>query len=97
MSSFQTSHSPDESQLTYKPTGYASIEIDISEDGVAIIANADGLRSLAKLFADMADRSTASCHIHLTPSVQLTPASLGLVVARVETGQLPEENPPSQM
>lgn len=90
MSSSQTFHSPDSAPLGYEAVGHASIALDLDADGVGLVANADGLRSLARLFLEMAERSTTTCHIHLTPGMQLTQSSVGLVVARNEHGQLPD-------
>ena len=76
--------------LSFDLVGYASIEVAFGGDGVALFANADGLRSLARLFDAMADRPGPEDHIHLTPGMQLTPTSDPLVVVRKERGRMPD-------
>lgn len=65
--------------IAYESVGRAEITIGSTENGVSIVANRDGLRSLARLFTDLAE--TDADHIHLTPTMQLTEASEALVVA----------------
>ena len=73
----------DDGPLGYVPVGYANIEFTVSKDGVNLMANADGLLSLARLFEEMAGRAKDS-HIHLTPSMQLTNSSQPFGVGRRE-------------
>jgi len=73
--------------ITYESTGDARILIDCSPDGVGIVANRDGLMSLARLFTELADHERD--HIHLTPAMQLPAASEPLVVAITPTDELP--------
>lgn len=74
----------DEGPLTYESVGYSTIEVSHSSDGVTLMANADGFRSLAQLFQKMAERSSAG-HVHLTPTMQLTAQSQPLAVGRLST------------
>lgn len=90
MSSASTSHSHERWSPRYEPTGYAAIEVSAGSDGVTLTANADGLRSLSRLFAEMAEAVVSDGHIHLTPSMQLSPGSAALAVARREMGALPD-------
>lgn len=79
--------------ITYESIGNAEITVEVSDDGVALVANRDGLRSLLHLVEDLLATSSAD-HIHLTPSMQLTPDSEPLVVACNEPGAVPEDFPP---
>lgn len=89
MSSSPTSPNESEGSVTYESLGFSSIELLSSENGVSLVANADGLRSLARLFDRLARGAELAGHIHLTPSMQLSPGSAPLVVARSEGGSMP--------
>jgi len=89
MFSSPTSRNENEGSVTYESLGFSSIELLSSEDGVSLVANADGLRSLALLFGKLARGAELTGHVHLTPSMQLTPSSASLVVARSEGGSMP--------
>ncbi|MCP3854492.1 MAG: hypothetical protein GY698_07125 [Actinomycetia bacterium] len=73
---------------TYESLGDARIVVTHSSDGVGIVANRDGLLSLARLFADLTDSEWD--HIHLTPTMQLPPSSEPLVIAVKPTDHLPQ-------
>jgi hypothetical protein len=94
MSFSPTSHSPGDDPLGYESIGYASIEFVSDNDGVLLVANADGLRSLARLFTEMANRSAPTGHIHLTPAMQLSPTSACFVAYRDDGGRLPDGSLP---
>ena len=73
--------------ISYESIGDARIVVDCSKDGVGIVANRDGLLSLARLFADLAEGE--SDHIHLTPTMQLPASSEPLAIAIKPSGHLP--------
>lgn len=73
--------------ISYESIGEPRILVDCSKDGVGIVANRDGLLSLAKLFSEMAEREWD--HIHLWPTMQLPASSEALVVAVKPSRELP--------
>lgn len=84
----------EDGQLTYDLIGWPSIEIVVTQkDGVTLVANADGLLTLARLFEQMAGRAQQGDHIHLHPGLNLSPASQPLTVARSDDGTLPNAGP----
>lgn len=76
--------------IRYESVGQAKISVEASDDGVSLVANTDGLRSLLHLFEDLLATSSAD-HINLTPSMQLTAESHPLIVSCIEPGTAPEK------
>ena len=90
MYSSPTSHNEPEGSVSYSAIGFASAEFSIDKTGgVSLVANADGLASLANLFLELAEQSRPT-HIHLTPAMQLTETSVAFVVSRIMIGNLPD-------
>ena len=90
MSSSPTSSSPNQPSLRYESVGYASIEVASNKDGVSLVANRDGLRSLARLFDAMAAHEGEYAHLALLPTLQLTESSEPLDLNRIDRGSLPD-------
>ena len=79
--------------ITYESVGNAEINVGASHDGVSLVANRDGLRSLLHVIEDLLASPSAD-HIHLTPTMQLAHDSQPLVLSCSEGGGMPEGFPP---
>ena len=73
----------------YASTGDPRIVVSADPDGVGIVANRDGLRSLGTLLLALAEGTAEADHIHLTPTMQLPRSSEPIVVALKPADQLP--------
>ena len=69
--------------ISYESVGDAELRVGASEEGVALAANRDGLRSLLRLIENLLAAPSPD-HIHLTPEMQLTADSQPLVVSSIE-------------
>jgi hypothetical protein len=90
MSSSQTSPNSNGGPIAYEAVGYASIEFAADNEGVSVHANSDGFRSLANLLLKFADSEGQFDHAYLLPTLQLTPSSLMVYLARRSHGPLPD-------
>ena len=78
--------------ITYTSVGDAEINVGASEDGISLVANRDGLRSLLHLIEDLLASPRAD-HVHLTPGMQLAPDSQPLLFSCSERGGIPNDFP----
>lgn len=72
------------SPVTYESIGHAKVRVEVTGDGVVVIANEDGLQSLIAVLTQLRDaRGDEGGHIHLTPGMQLEEGSAALVLAHM--------------
>ena len=74
----------------FKGFGVGSVTISADDHNVVVEANADGLVGLAHLLLQLACSSDTRTDAHLLPTLQVSPESLGLRIALIEKGPLPD-------